>query len=532
MLRTLSFLVVAVLILTGCTRSAASLPAASPVPTAAVALPSLPPVQTYFPPTRAPGTPIASPTPNAQMILPTFTPLPPGSITFNTPTPGPLTYTVQAGDYPGQIASQFGVTLEELLAANNLGEYDIIYPGDVLLIPTPEGQAPEQAPLLTPVQQAAASSDYFKIIPDSELVYSPLGTILNVEAYVEQKGGYLAYYTQDVDGVVLSGAQIVERIATDYSVSPRLLLAVLEYRSQWVTNPNPAPSTADIPIGYVDDYWIGLYRQLAWTADKLNQGFYRWREGKVSTWRLADGTLVTPQPGINPGTAGVQNLFAYIDDQATWQIDTGPNGLYATYAGMFGYPFDWAIEPLLPANLTQPAYILPFAGGESWYFTGGPHGGWGGGAAWAALDFAPPDSPIGCSPTPYWVTAVTDGLVIRSENGVVVQDLDGDGLEQTGWSILYLHVASEGRVTAGTFLRAGEKIGHPSCEGGYTIAAHIHVARKYNGMWIAADEPELNFTMDGYTVRAGEVEYDGWLYRGGAAIEAWDGPLATNQVQR
>jgi len=494
-------------------------------------LPAAPAVQTYLPPTRAPGKPIASPTPDVPEILPTFTPIPLDvTLVVDTPTPGPFSYTVQPGDYPASIAEQFGVTVEELLSANNLTIDAIIYPGDVLLVPV----SPNSPVVVTPAPPPQlASSDFFKIIPDSELVYGPLSATLPLEVYVQKQGGYLAYYTQQIDGETLSGAQIVEKVAQNYSVNPRLLLAILEYRAQWVTNPNPAPSTYDVPIGFVDNFHVGLYRQLTWTADALNEGFYRWKEGKIQSWELLDNVTIVPQPGINAGTAAAQNLFAYLDDQATWKIDVGQNGLFSTYSAMFGYPFDWAIEPFLPAGLAQPTLTLPFASGEIWRFTGGPHGGWDDGSAWAAIDFVPPGNElIGCGSTESWVTAVADGLILRSKNGSVVLDLDGDGLEQTGWTILYLHIETRDRVQAGQIVKAGDRIGHPSCEGGQSSATHLHIARRYNGMWIAADDPKIPLVMDGYVASGNGVVYDGWLTRDGTAVEAWEGIDPRNEIQR
>jgi murein DD-endopeptidase MepM/ murein hydrolase activator NlpD len=499
-----------------------------PAPLQNLALPTgaPPAILTYLPPTRMPGVLAATPTPNVPQILPTFTAAAQAQVVFETPTPGPLTHIVQPGEYPGSIAAQYGLTVDELLSANNFGYDIVIYPGDAILIPvTPTPGAPRAAN-----SPQFSTADYFKIIPDSELVNGPLSSLLDVGTFVSDRGGYLAYYTQNVDGEMLTGAQIVERVARDYSVNPRLLLALLEYRSQWVTNPNPAPSTIDTPIGYVDGYWVGLYRQLAWSADKLNQGFYRWREGKIQQWNLADGSQIIPQPGINPGTAGVQNLFSYFGDSATWGIDTGPQGLFATYSNLFGYPFDWAIEPLLPAGLAQPAMTLPFAAGETWQFTGGPHGGWGSGAGWAALDFAPPGDPIGCGDTDAWVRAIASGKILRSENGSVLQELDNDGLEQTGWVVLYLHIATRDRVPAGTIVKAGDKIGHPSCEGGFTIAAHLHIARRYNGVWIPADDPTLPFVMDGWISSGNGKEYDGWLTKNERSVEAWDGVNPVNEI--
>ena len=71
------------------------------------------------------------------------------------------------------------------------------------------------------------------------------------------------------------------RVAQNYSVNPRLLLALLEYRSGWVTN--ATPQNVDYPLGFFDDYYAGLYRQMAWAADNLNRGYYYWRVDAIST---------------------------------------------------------------------------------------------------------------------------------------------------------------------------------------------------------------------------------------------------------
>jgi LasA protease len=507
----------------------------TPAAVTPIANPSLPtsvPIQTYLPPTRSAGTPIFSPTPNGGVVaFPTFTDIP-NSVVLTpekSPIPGQQDYTVQDGDFPSSIAEKFGITTDELLNANNLGSDAIIYPGDTLIIPV---ESTPNVPVGEVTPQSVSSSDYFKILPDSELVYGPLSALLDVNAYVQKEGGYLAFYTQDITGATLTGAQIVTKVAQDYSVNPRLLLAMLEYRSQWVTNPNPAPSTTYTPIGYVDDFHQGLYRQLTWTADMLNQGFYQWKQGKVQTWTLADGSDVVPQPGINPGTAGVQHAFAKLDSQDTWAIDTGPNGLYATFTKMFGYPFDLAIEPLLPEGLTQPTLSLPFEAGQVWQFTGGPHAGWDQGSAWAALDFAPPGDPIGCGASEAWVVAAAPGLIVRADTGAVMEDLDGDGLEETGWNILYMHMEARDRVQPGTYVQTGDRIGHPSCEGGLADADHLHMARRYNGVWIPAGDPTVPFVMDGYVTTGTEVEYDGWLKGNGKVIEAWNGKNTINEIQK
>jgi hypothetical protein len=54
-----------------------------------------------------------------------------------------------------------------------------------------------------------------------------------------------------------------------------------------------------------------------------------------------------------------------------------------------------------------------------------------------------------------WITAVASGQIARSRDGQVLPDLVGDGLKQTGWVILYLHVAAQ----AGQRRPGGAQIG-------------------------------------------------------------------------
>jgi len=174
---------------------------------------------------------------------------------------------------------------------------------------------------------------------------------------------------------------------------------------------------------------------------------------------------------------------------------------------------------------------LPFESEFVWSFTGGPHSAWGDYAGWAALDFAPPGDAFGCIISDEWVVAAADGLVVRAENGEVLLDLDGDGYEQTGWVLQYMHVESRHRVEAGTYLQAGDLIGHPSCEGGVTTGTHLHLARKYNGEWIPADG-SIPFEMDGWSSSGAGWPYDGYLSRGSVVLEACACRNEFNQISR
>jgi hypothetical protein len=106
-----------------------------------------------------------------------------------------------------------------------------------------------------------------------------------------------------------------------------------------------------------------------------------------------------------------------------WLTEVAPDGFMKTYREWFGEPLQYA-KSTLPDDLQQPQFTLPWTAGETWYFTGGPHGGWGSGSGWAAIDFVPDAADIGCFISDRWATAMSDGTVIRSQDGEVVVDLD------------------------------------------------------------------------------------------------------------
>ncbi len=472
------------------------LPTRTPAPT-----PTLAPLSVSIP-TQDPSRGLVTPTPDRPHVLP-------------TPRLEGKQYTVQAGDTLGSIAEAFGISVQALQQANGIGDANLLSVGQTLQVPAPE---------------PGAAGPSFKIIPDSELVYGPVAAKFDIAAYIQREGGYLASYSEDVNGDSLDAGQIITLVSENYSVNPRLLLALLEYRSRWVTNPSPDAGTLMYPLGFIEPNHVGLYRQLTWAANEFNRGFYLWQAGAVGHWVLHDNSIVPIDPTINAGTAGVENFFSVLDDRATWNTDVGAFGLFKTYFLMFGNPFDLAIEPLLPAGLAQPRMILPFETGAVWAFTGGPHAAWDSGSAWGALDFAPSDV-LGCAVSQQWVTAVANGFIVRADNGSVIEDLDGDGYEQTGWDVLYMHMADQDRVQPLTYVYAGDRIGHPSCEGGVANAAHLHLARKYNGEWIAADG-NLPFLMGGWTSSGTGTEYDGFLTRGSITLEAFEGINDSNQISR
>ncbi len=488
-------------------------------PTAAHWLPPLPVMQPEFAPVRARrARPTATVVPHARATVPSAataqarpSPTPAATLAVQD---GGQTYTTQAGDTLAVLAVRFGVPASDIrrLDGRELPTRGFLPPGIELWIPPTAvtGQTPAQ-----------------RLLPDSEVVYSPSTVDFATEAFVRQARGALATYSEYLPTPgTLDGGQLVAYIARNYSLNPRLLLALLEYRSGWVFgHPNEAARANPLLRPESDDQGR-LSRALIWAAEQLAVGYYGWREGRLTEIAFADGTRLRLAPTLNAGTVALMYLFAQMlpPDQWAAVLDpTNAHGFPAFYAATFGDPWArarWA-EPLYPPDLQQPAFILPFARGQWWSLTSGPHGAYGPVGSLAALDLAPAhEGGPPCRVSRYWVLAVADGVVVRSEPGVVVLDLDGDGREQTGWNVLYLHIASEGRrVQVGYRVHQGDPLGHPSCEGGVSTGTHIHLARKYNGEWMAADGP-VPFNLGGWVAQAGAQPYQGRLVRANEVVIA------------
>lgn len=458
------------------------------------------------------------------VIPPTLAPTP----TF-IPTPDPTraaiidpsqdqVYTVKYGDTLNKIAQIYGVPADTIVLANNLPDVDTLSIGQSLIIPT----------------AIQTTGPGFKIIPDSELVYGPTLKNFDVAALLEQTDCFLCLYSEELNGRLWSGPEIIERVALEQSINPRLLLALLEHQGRWISQPMISEEAARYPMGYIDrpTEIYGLYRQLDWAGKMLSTGYYGWRQRGLSMTLLKDGTRVGLDPTINAGTAGVHMLLAQTRTLDTWLPAVGHSGLFATYVALFGDPFQYAVEPLLPPDLAQPPLAFPWSPKETWYYTGGPHGGWGSSSAWAALDVVGwEEDRKGCQTSNYWARAVADGVIARSEYGIVILDLDGDGFEGTGWTIFYLHLSSDKRpVVAGQKVKMGDPLGYPACEAGVSYSTHLHFARRYNGEWIAADctsclltAPAPQFNLDGWLVYTFNNEYDGSMIKGNQYREAYDG---------
>ena len=442
-------------------------------------------------------------------VEPTTAPLVQDTAVQVTSSPTIL-YYAQSGDWLPAVAKRFGVGVSEIASPKVLPESGLLDPGTLLIIPDKRDPSVQYAPAL-------------QLLPDNEIVFSATALGFDIAGYVKDAGGYLSTYREWLNtSEWTTGAGVIERSAYENSVNPRLLLAILDYEARWVRGTPENKFRTEYPLGYENYRNKGMFLQLAWAVGQLSHGYYGWRTGTVTELNFSDGTKLKLDPALNAGTAGLMYLFSRMHSYNEWlRIMDQTSGFASFYQNMFGDPWSRADQmgPIFPPGLSQPEMDLPFDSNVPWAFTGGPHSAWEHDGPLAALDFAPAADKTGCGSTPTWITAAAPGLVVRSGKGVVVVDLDGDGSEQTGWNILYLHVANKDRIQKGQWVDTNDRIGHASCEGGIATGTHLHFARKYNGEWVFADGP-IPFVLSNWRAVAGDKPYQGKLVRGDQVITA------------
>ena len=473
-------------------------------PTQGITLPTPEPTPLSATVEPAPPTLTSSLTEPTAPSLPSSTPWPvePG-FPITEPFGEQFLYATRSGDTLTALALRFGVEASQILADTPLTPTGYLPIGLVLRIPnvleemTPSGE----------------------LLPDSEVVYSPASEDFDVTAFIASAGGYLSRFREALeDGTELSGAEVVQRVAVENSINPRLLLALLEFRAGWVYGIPQDADARTYPLGFSIPDRPGLYQELSVASSQLARGYYGWRLGSLTETRPDDGGTVRWNPKLNAGSVAVLHVFALLSGTNRWLDQVvGPQAFPALYTAMFGEVRARVIDPLLPPDLAQPTLELPFAAGEGWSLTAGPHPAWTAGTPRGALDLSPITAEDPCAVSFRWVIASAPGVIARARDNAVVLDLDGDGRESTGWVLQYYHLAEAGMIAPGTRVAAGDRLGHPSCEGGRSTGKHVHVVRRYNGEWLAADGP-VPFVLSGWRAVADARNYYGELVRGAERV--------------
>ncbi len=144
---------------------------------------------------------------------------------------------------------------------------------------------------------------------------------------------------------------------------------------------------------------------------------------------------------------------------------------------------------------------LPWAVGQSWTMTGGPHGWSGSNTPYSSIDFAGGDQ------------------VVRAARGGNVYTMCSNNLgwlriiHNNGYSTDYYHLWNNIQWADGSAINAGTRLGDTGTDvscGGSASGRHVHFALRNSSAYITVDDK----TIGGWTFQIGSAAYQGYAERG------------------
>ena len=276
-------------------------------------------VQKVNTPTVLP-TPISEPVPATPTRIVTATNTPVVALTqetsqqkatpFPTSSEPPILYYSQSGDTLDAVATHFGVETNEITSAQSLPQKGLIDPGILLVIP----------------ERLTEYGPNAQIMPDSEIIFSVSATDFDIETYIKEAGGELSRYKEFLGSAGwTTGTQAIERIVSENSVNPRLVLALLDYEGKWVSGSPPDYLHEKYPMGFERKYKEGVFIQTVLGVNELFTGYYGWRSGKLTELTFPDGETLRIAPDLNAGTVAMQYFFSKLYNKPEWQSIIDPN---------------------------------------------------------------------------------------------------------------------------------------------------------------------------------------------------------------
>jgi LasA protease len=155
-------------------------------------------------------------------------------------------------------------------------------------------------------------------------------------------------------------------------------------------------------------------------------------------------------------------------------------------------------------SIPDGQFSLPWTTGQTWRFSGGPHGWAGTPRPWSSLDFAGGDGRV---------RSARGGLVYRpcgKTTWVQVRHRDG-------WITDYYHLTNIPRFTDGSWIKRGKYLGNISTTvacGGSAMGAHVHFNIRYKGSHIAWHGRKIG----GWTMYEGAYAYGGYAVKNGTRV--------------
>ncbi|HAT03955.1 MAG TPA: hypothetical protein DCS29_04265 [Candidatus Magasanikbacteria bacterium] len=175
--------------------------------------------------------------------------------------------------------------------------------------------------LLSPQVLLAADFDPNFIISDEEMQNYQSMTRSDIQAFLEEKGGYISnYHALDWEGTTRKASDIIYRAAQESKINPKYLLVKLQKEQSLVTAPDPTDKQLDWATGYgvcdscsMSDPDIQKYKGFGIQVDRA-AGIMRWyyEHMYAENWiKRANVTYTIDDTQVTPTSNATGFLYSY-----------------------------------------------------------------------------------------------------------------------------------------------------------------------------------------------------------------------------
>jgi spore coat assembly protein SafA len=260
-----------------------------------------------------------------------------------------MEYIIQPGDTLFAIARRFGITLAELLAANpQITNPDLVFPGQRIMIPVP---APPEVYVVRPGDTLFAIARRFGVTLEQLLAANPQitdpdrifpGERINIPAAAPPPGT-MFYTVQPGDTLFLIARRFDTTVETLLRLNPQITNPALIFPGQSIRVPAPA---SVVPPGCIVYVSTRTGRPELWRSNAAG-------EGTVQITRLSG----TPQqPVANPQWSPDGRFIAYQAAGGLFVIDPCGRNPALLAEGVTGY--SWANDSTRIAFSNQEATFI------------------------------------------------------------------------------------------------------------------------------------------------------------------------------
>lgn len=325
----------------------------------------------------------------------------------------------------------------------------------------------------------------------------------DIEEYLASQAPHLLPY-----------AEVISHWSGYSSISPKVMLALIEQQSGLLTQQQQSTAAIESPLGKLSDK-KGFAEQFQDVADKLANKIYA---QKTEQGASEFGTQITSQ------TSALNFLFAYdgTDVQHLEANEAAASAFNELYYQLFQQEFSpLKIKPEqkeIQAQAPNGFLQFPFPLGQSWH-VGGAHTNHGSGSyPLSSLDMSMGGG-WGSNQYNVWVAASAGGRFKRHSSCFA------EIVHANGWSTTYYHLMNIQYYT-GASVGKNTKIANPAhtrgqalCNGGQSTGPHQHWSLKRYGSWHHLNGSYLS----GWRITAQGYSYDTNCYRFYLTKNGWWG---------